>query len=556
MNMPARLIVIAMLLCIAVTGGLAANASAATYHAFVCRIPYGPGAGTVAPTEGVTGGREGPPAVFNTGCAADNASSMSAEAPPPILVGIGASVTYAPGPGITISSFRLWRAARAVGSVFQSWDFVSNIYDSADPVSFDGMCFGSATCIRGTTASPLDPSNLVASAPALALTSVGWQAYCGGVQGVTCPADGTSGSFTRVYAADMLLDDPTPPAVGVLSGQLVGSSPVSGTQNVAFPASDGQSGVFRGRLLVDDKVAADRVLDGNGGACADLGVAPDARPSYVLTHPCRGAVAGTLALDTSTVSVGSHTLRVVVTDAAGNEAASATRAFTVTRDPAAGTVPKTGPNGTGASRSAKLTARLAGARKGVRTLSFTRQPILGGRLLDEHGAAITGAVVEIRARQRKAGGRTKLIATAATGADGRFRVTLPSGPSRTITVSYTAFGEDTKPSATVRTRTAVHASLTASVSPRSPRARRPMRLSGRLRYLPRGDVVVTIQARNHGIWQTADTVETHRDGSYSWPHRFRADQAGRRFFFRARVKSPNYPFEPGTSPTIAVRVRV
>ena len=82
-----------------------------------------------------------------------------------------------------------------------------------------------------------------------------------------------------------------------------------------------------------------------------------------------------------------------------------------------------------------------------------------------------------------------------------------------------------------------------------------MRLSGRLRYLPRRGVIVTIQARNHGVWQTADTVETRKDGRYSWPHRFRADQAGRRFLFRVKVKSPNYPFEPGTSPTVAVWVR-
>ena len=273
-----------------------------------------------------------------------------------------------------------------------------------------------------------------------------------------------------------------------------------------------------------------------------------------MTHPCLGTVTGTLALDTSTVAVGAHTLKVIVSDAAGNEVTSATRAFTVTRD-AAVAPPKSGPNGNGASRASKLSARIAGALKGFRTLSFPTQPILSGRLLDELAAAITGAVLEILARQRKSGGQTKQIATATTGADGRFRVALPSGPSRTITVTYTAFGEDAKPSASVRMRTAVHASVTASASPRSPRVGRSMRVSGRLRNLPRGDVLVTIQARVNGVWQTADTVETRKDGRYSWPHRFRADQAGRTFVFRARVKSPNYPFDPGTSATITVRVR-
>jgi 5-hydroxyisourate hydrolase-like protein (transthyretin family) len=260
-------------------------------------------------------------------------------------------------------------------------------------------------------------------------------------------------------------------------------------------------------------------------------------------------VSATLALDTGAVPVGSHTLKVVVSDAAGNETVAGPRTFTVTRDPVAG------PNGNGATRSAKLSARLAGARKGVRALGFTTQPRLSGRLVDEHATAITGAVVEILARQRRAGGQTRRIASATTGADGRFRVTLPSGPSRTLTITYTAFGADPKPTATVRTRTAVRASVTGSISPRSPRPQRPLRLSGRLRNLPRGGVLVAVQARQRGVWRTVDTVETRDDGRYSWPYRFQRGQAGRTFFFRARVKSPNYPFDPGATKPIRVRVR-
>jgi hypothetical protein len=106
----------------------------------------------------------------------------------------------------------------------------------------------------------------------------------------------------------------------------------------------------------------------------------------------------------------------------------------------------------------------------------------------------------------------------------------------------------------VRVQTRVRASVTVSVAPRAPRARQRVRVSGRLRYLPRAGVLVTIQARQGRTWRNVDIVETRAAGRYSWPYRFSAANAGRRIVLRARVKSPNYPFDPGVSKAVAVRV--
>jgi hypothetical protein len=214
-----------------------------------------------------------------------------------------------------------------------------------------------------------------------------------------------------------------------------------------------------------------------------------------------------------------------------------------------------GANGIGASRLAALTARFTGKSPRTRRLGFTGSPTIRGRLVDEHGKPITGAIVDVLARQRRTGARSALIATPATAADGTFGLKLPAGPSRTISVRYTAFGDDPKPADSVTLRALVAARVSASIAPRSPRAGKRVRIRGRLRYLPRRGVIVSIQARQGGVWRTVDTVETRSDGRYSWPYRFQRGQAGRRFFFRARVKSPNYPFEPGASATLAVRVR-
>src|SRR4051794_29617736 len=47
------------IVCTAASGLAAAHASAATYHAYLCRLPYGPNAGKPAPTDNTTYGYTG-----------------------------------------------------------------------------------------------------------------------------------------------------------------------------------------------------------------------------------------------------------------------------------------------------------------------------------------------------------------------------------------------------------------------------------------------------------------------------------------------------------------
>ena len=50
----ARTCATAALLCVGALALGAAHADAATYHAYLCRVPYGPAAGTPAPADNVT----------------------------------------------------------------------------------------------------------------------------------------------------------------------------------------------------------------------------------------------------------------------------------------------------------------------------------------------------------------------------------------------------------------------------------------------------------------------------------------------------------------------
>src|SRR4051794_26862425 len=124
----------------------AAGAQAATYHAFLCRVPYGPRAGAIAPTVGVTGGRGGPPPEVTTDCT--GGASMTTFTNAPIQTGIGSSDNYVPGAGVTIVGFRLWRQMQAIGNTPAGTDFVANVYTDGG-ATVDGLCLGSSLCMRG-----------------------------------------------------------------------------------------------------------------------------------------------------------------------------------------------------------------------------------------------------------------------------------------------------------------------------------------------------------------------------------------------------------------------
>jgi hypothetical protein len=527
----------------------AAAARAATYHAYVCRVPSGPNAGAPASTDSLSFTHNSANGSATDACSTGGALSAALDSSAHNY-GDGAAVIYSPPGGETIQAFSVWRH-EVVGPL--SADNANAPFTKATygPSLLEPDCQQNTGCSeRGVASTPLAPGNLVTVTNAGGVADIAFNAFCGGATGGSCPAPpgGTRTAVYDVFALDVLLNDPAAPAVTGAGGPLLAGGALSGVQSATFTASDAGSGVHRGAVAVDGTVVSDSVLDAAGGACADLGVAADGRPSFTRTQPCPSSVNGVLTLDTDLLPAGAHDVVLRVSDAAGNQTVVGSARITTSGPRPAGA------NGSGASRFARLSARFAGKRS-VRRMGYGTRPTVTGRLLDEHRAAIAGAAIEVLVRPRRTGARSTQIATVTTGADGRFRVRLPSGPSRTITVAYTAFTGDPKPSSSVRLRALVRARIGASASPRAPRAGRPVRISGRLGLLPRSRVLVLIQARQGRIWRTVDTVETRAGGRFSWPYRFTPRQAGRTFFFRVRVKSPNYPFEAANSAVLPVRVR-
>jgi hypothetical protein len=351
-----------------------------------------------------------------------------------------------------------------------------------------------------------------------------------------------------IAGTEVDLVESSPPAGTIDGGALASPGTKAGSATLSYGASDGESGIERVEVLLDGVAAGAQDLSRNlalpiaeqgGGGCAYTGLAA-----------CPTTQAGDIAVDTTKVADGAHGVTVRVIDAAGNRKDVAGPQIVVGN----GSVPGA-PNGAGASRLARLTARFATTKRPSLHLRYGSRPTIRGRLVDEHGRPSTGATVAVLQRPRRAGAQDEQIDTVRTEADGTFSYKPARGPSRTLTLAYSAFANDPKPSATSSLRTVVRALVAARIAPRSVRPHRPVTISGRLLLLGREGVEIKIQGRDRGRWRPAGEVMTTRGGRFRWTYRFKAAGAGATYGFRARVASPVYPFAPGNSKAMFVRVR-
>lgn len=103
-----------------------------------------------------------------------------------------------------------------------------------------------------------------------------------------------------------------------------------------------------------------------------------------------------------------------------------------------------------------------------------------------------------------------------TRRDGSWSLPLAAGPSRTLTVSHTAFAGDPKPADTARVRVDVRAG--ARLTPSAPRLRNgdTLVLRGRLlgAPLPRSGKLVDVQAWDLGKWRTFAVARADRAGRF------------------------------------------
>jgi hypothetical protein len=259
--------------------------------------------------------------------------------------------------------------------------------------------------------SPFAPANTVHASGLRGAVGLRVSLVCQGRGTTVCPrANYPENGMVRVWSPRVGLRDTLDPEfTAAPSGSLLSSQPVSDIQYVTFKATDKGGGIKSMGLLVDGVPHGDRLVDPASTACKE---------PYTKVVPCALSVEPTMVVDTRELANGPHSVRVTVTDVAGN----------VTQSDPYTVIPRNGgqPNGANASRTAKLEAWFKSnrAHRTSATVGYRQRRAIEGRLTAPDGQPIAAAVLDLSAKATRPASSTRTIGTVVTDRKGRFH-----GPS-------------------------------------------------------------------------------------------------------------------------------
>ena len=459
-----------------------------------------------------------------------------------------ADLVFAAPPDTSITAYRLWRTVHN-GPAASNYGYSLYERHGGDEIRYDKCLPG---CVKiGDDANPLAgpsslPRRLTDSANQLRVDLSCLQA--GGA--APCPASTPAIDFTLHRLFLELTDNAAPVLTSPPSGPLAeGAGPFAGPQAITVSASDKGGGVRDAILEVDGREVVRSTLDDNGGRC---------REPFRTPVPCKLGASGTLTLDTTTLADGAHTLRVIVTDATGqNTAVWGPRAITTANASCNPQPLAAGPPALGAWLLPAGAATAKGGRppRGAAraTVAYGRGARLEGRVVDAAGAGVAGAALCIISTSTIPGAGPADEGRVTTRPDGRFALDLAPGPSREIAVVDRLPGGAVVQRVAVRTR----AGVALAAARRRLRTGQLMVLNGRLRGgpIPVGGVLVGVQARRGRGWQTFADVRTDAAGRFSVRHRLTRTVGVQRYVLRARVRAQAaYPYTDGHSGAVTVKV--
>lgn len=270
---------------------------------------------------------------------------------------------------------------------------------------------------------------------------------------------------------------------------------------------------------------------------------------------------------------GTYVFRAAVVDGAGNTASTTRRAdgtemaLRKVPPPVAPSRPAAAPGETPAPRPApraktRLFAKLRWRRRSGPsvTVPFGAGAALSGRLLNAGGAGLAGRRLRVVSRPSRGALIRRHVDAVETGAHGGFRLSLPAGPSRRITVVYPGgpgLAGARRPALALRVRGAA----TLNAAPRALRTGDSVRLWGRVRDrgapLPRRGKLVAIQyyESQARLWRPVLVTRSDHSGRFRARYRFRYVTGTARIRLRAVVLAEErWPYAPGVSRPVAVRV--
>lgn len=266
---------------------------------------------------------------------------------------------------------------------------------------------------------------------------------------------------------------------------------------------------------------------------------------------------------------GTYVFRAVAADAAGNTAASTRRAdgteMALRRTP-----PPVGPGRAvrgEAARSApgaktRIFAKLRWRRlQGERVaVPFAAGAALSGRLVDADGAGLAGRRLRVVSRPSRGALARRRVAVVRTGAQGGFRLALPAGPSRRVTVGFRG-----EPGLSGARRAGmilrVRGAVALAAAPRRLRTGELVRFRGRVRFrgaaVPRRGKLVAVQyfEQKTRRWRPVLVTRSDHSGRFNARYRFRYVTGTAQIRLRAvALAEERWPYAPGASAPVTLRV--
>jgi hypothetical protein len=467
------------------------------------------------------------------------------------------AITFAAPPGLSIGSYRMrLRAEGAPCGIVNSqcangfgavW---VNHTGQADPdYDYRNLGYGSQTVEVGPTP------------PLSGVTWVTVGVGCdGGPGGYDCPGSqgGSPEAVAEVISADFAIVSSASPAAGGFAGSLLDPA-AHGLADVQFTATDpGGPGVYAVTLQVDGTNVYSATPDGNGGACTAIGTYADGSWEFESRQPCRQSETVDVPVDTTRLTDGTHTLKVVITDAAQNSSVVYDHTITTSNRT---TVSALLSSPLAASLSVEpafaimLDKRTAALGKNVRR-SFEHSALtLSGELRNPAGVAAPGVPVSLLAQGgNHPSGSLGVLAQTTTDGSGEWALHAPRGPSRLLRIVSGGGAQAASARAGVGISETVSPTLGLRV--RTPGGARLV-FSGRLAISPLGTPrpLVLIETRAGREWEAVGhAIRVRANGTYSYLSASSPLTLGRRFAFRAVTPATSL-WQTGSSPVREAVVR-
>jgi hypothetical protein len=401
-------------------------------------------------------------------------------------------------------------------------------------------------------------SSVISRTPPDEVTWIATDASCDGEDG-ECPANVKVASLD-VSAARIVLNDSSTPTVSNIAGPLVSGSVQHGESEITFDAAESGPGIYAAHLVIDGVAEPSTVLDTNNGWCQNLGQTSDGTRSFAHPDPCPASLSAGLQVNTTQLTDGTHLVKLIVEDAAGDSTIGWAGTITTQNTPAsngtAGTLGSAGvggpagaPNGTPASQNATIHLH----RHAAFTRTYNHRAFkLTGQLTNNQAQPIAGAVLEVL-QQTQGTSTPLLIAHATTSAAGMFTIEIPAGPSRLIEVAYKAFTSETAYAATATVRESVSASARLEIIQPSRSPTGTIYFAGKVQGpIPRQGTLVQILVHWHGHWELLRNPRTNSNGYFHAEYQFQGSIGA--FPFRAEIPTgqTNFPYTHGYSNSITI----